>query len=315
MMPLELHTSDTTSDQGTILVLGATGQQGGATAAALRRGGRSVRALVRNPASDAAQRLAASGVQLFRGDFADTASIRAAMEGVHGVFSVQANSGAAGSGITDEEEISYGKNIVDLAVQAGVRHLVYASASIISAGPTGLANLDTKLEIEAHVRQSDIASTILRPASFMELLTLPGMGLDKDTLSFFQRPEQSKQWIASEDIGKIAAAVLCKSERYAGQTFAIAGDQLTGLQIQEVMTAAVGRPITYHRFPDTLLAQDEFLRRNAELFDRLGPGDADVPALQLEFGGLMTLRSWLEGRGLHRLQSALTASQQQVALR
>lgn len=314
-MTLELHTSAPPSDQGSVLVFGATGQQGGATTAALCRGGRSVRALVRNPDGDLARRLAADGVQLFRGSFADTASIRAAMEGVHGVFSVQPNSGAVGSGITDEEEVRYGKCIVDLAEEAGVRHLVYASASIIGEGPTGLANLDAKLEIEEHVRRSEIPFTILRPAGFMELLTLPGMGLDKGTLAFFQHPNQRMQWIASEDIGKIAAAVLSASERYAGQTFAIAGDELTGLQIQEVMTAVVGRPITYQRFPDTLLAQNEFLGRNADLFDRLGPGDADIPALNEEFGGLMTLRSWLEGPGQQRLQSALAASQQHVALR
>ncbi|TCT30836.1 NmrA-like family protein [Martelella mediterranea] len=70
------------------------------------------------------------------------------MEGVHRVFSVQPSSGAAGSGITDAQKVLYGKAIVDLAVQAGVHHIVYSSADIISEGPTGLANPYTKLDIE-----------------------------------------------------------------------------------------------------------------------------------------------------------------------
>lgn len=315
-MTLDTQTSDPTSSHGTVLVFGATGQQGGATALALRRQGRPVRALVRNPDSHAARRLASSGVQLFCGDFADTATVQVAMDGVQGVFSVQPNSGAAGSGITDEEEVRYGKMVVDLAVSTGVEHLVYASASVISGGPTGLANLDTKLEIEDHVRRSDVTSTILRPAAFMELLTLPGLGLNEGKISFLLRPEHTMQLIASEDIGKIAAAVLLRTDRYAGQTLAIAGDELTGMQIQDVMTAAVGRTVTYHRFSDALLAESAFLRRNAELFEkRQGAQGADIPSLNREFGELMTLRVWLEGAGRQRLQSALQASQQGVALK
>lgn len=42
-----------------ILVMGATGKQGGAVVHALKKAGRSVRAFVRDPASPAAQALAA----------------------------------------------------------------------------------------------------------------------------------------------------------------------------------------------------------------------------------------------------------------
>ncbi|MET3602113.1 uncharacterized protein YbjT (DUF2867 family) [Martelella mangrovi] len=214
------------------------------------------------------------------------------MEGVQSVFSVQPSSGAAGSGITDAQKVLYGKAIVDLAVQAGVQHIVYSSADLISEGPTGLPNLDTKLDIEDCVRRSGVASTILRPATFMELLTLPGIGLNEGRITFFLHPEQSMQVSASEDIGKIAAAVLCWSACYAGQTISIAGDDLTGLhQIQDALTVVTGQPVTYHRFPDALLAENEFLARNAALFDRLqGARGADIAVLNDEFGALMTLR-------------------------
>lgn len=73
----------------TILVLGATGRQGGAAAARLLADGWRVRALTRNPDGPAAQALAKAGAELVRGDMGERASLDAAMQGVYGVFSVQ----------------------------------------------------------------------------------------------------------------------------------------------------------------------------------------------------------------------------------
>ena len=50
------------TDKRTVFVTGATGQQGGAVARALLARGHKVRALTRNPSSDAAKALAAAGV-------------------------------------------------------------------------------------------------------------------------------------------------------------------------------------------------------------------------------------------------------------
>src|SRR4051794_12036467 len=99
-----------------ILVTGATGQQGGATARHLLAQGWRVRAFVRNPA--AAQALQQAGAELVQGDMNDAASLEAAMQGVYGVFSVQAHT---------SDETRQGKNVADAAKAAGVQHLVYTS--------------------------------------------------------------------------------------------------------------------------------------------------------------------------------------------
>lgn len=296
-----------------VLIFGATGQQGGSVAAAMRQLGRSVRALVRNPDSPSARDLAARGVDLFRGSFSDPASMQAAMVGIHSVFSVQPNSGSPNSGITDEDEVRFGKSVVDLAVEAGVQHLVYSSASILGRGPTGLQNLDCKLEVEDHLRSSDVPSTIIRPSTFMELLTLPKMGLDEGTLWFFMRPEQPVEFIASKDIGNITATILNNTERYTGRTIPIAADELTGFQIEEVMSKVAKQPITYRRFPDALLEENLFLRQNVALFDEgRGAGNADIVALTDEFGPLLTFEDWLNGTGHARLRSALAPGGQDI---
>lgn len=301
----------------TVLVLGATGQQGGAVARALRCNGQPVRALVRDPFGDKAKALEAIGIELCQGDFSDLASIETAMSGIYGVFSVQPSSGqGAVYGVTDEVEVRYGKAVADIALKHDVRHFVYTSVGAAGKGETGLGHFDSKTEIEEHVRGLGMRSTIVRPASFMEMLMLPGMGLDQGRFSFFMRPDQSMQFIAADDIGKIVALVFTDPERFAGKTIEIAGDEVTGTEMQEVLSRAAGRTITYSRFPDRLLEQNAFLGRLAELVDDgRCAGAADIGTLRREFGALTTLDVWLSGPGKPLFDVALQAEDAPVALR
>lgn len=281
-----------------ILVLGATGQQGGAVARALRSTSRPVRAMVRHLEGEAAQALAGIGVDLVRGDFSDVSSVREAIAGVAGIFSVQPNSGIPGSGITNEDEVRFGKLVADLAVDARVNHLLYSSASIISRAPTGIANLDCKREIEEHVRSLPIATTIVRPATFMELLARGDFWSGRDNFSFFIDPDQPIELIAAEDIGRIAAAILDNPDRFVGQAINIAGDEVTGLQIQNALGSAFGRPIRYRRFPDAVLKEHPAVKRTVELFNSgTASGNADLAALTHLFGPLTRIEDWLKGAG------------------
>src|SRR5262245_66326060 len=75
----------------TVLVLGATGRQGGATARHLLTRGWRVRAFARDPNKPTAQALQQAGAEVIQGDYDDRASLAAAMQGVYGVFSVKAS--------------------------------------------------------------------------------------------------------------------------------------------------------------------------------------------------------------------------------
>ncbi|WP_328584877.1 NmrA/HSCARG family protein [Streptomyces sp. NBC_00370] len=297
----------TTIDK-TVVVLGATGQQGGSVAAALRADGWNVRAVVRDVSNHGARSLSAAGVETVRGDLGDPESLRAAFSGAHGVFSVQPNSGQAGADVTNEDEVRFGTAVADIAERSGIAHLVYSSA-VTAGSTTGVDHLDTKNRIETHVRKLDIASTVIRPATFMELLVTPEMGLDGGHLSFLMRPDQAMQFIAVRDIGRIVAAVFGSPDRYAGRTVEIAGDALTGNALAEHLTQAAGRTITYSRLPATLLAQDEVLAKLAALVDdgRLA-GNANLDALRAEFPFLLSFDRWLAGPGAALLDEALRST-------
>ncbi|MFD5897731.1 NmrA/HSCARG family protein [Streptomyces sp. NPDC060366] len=299
----------------TVVVLGATGQQGGSVAAALRADGWAVRAVVRDPSGHRARSLSAAGVETVRGDLGDPDSLRAAFSGAHGVFSVQPNSGQAGAGVTNEDEVRFGTAVADIAERSGVAHLVYSSA-VTAGSATGVDHLDTKSRIEAHVRSLDIAGTIIRPATFMELLVTPEVGLDRGHLSFLMRPDQAMQFIAVRDIGRVAAAVFGSPDRYVGRTVEIAGDALTGNTLAGHLTRAAGRTIGYSRLPATQLAQDEVLCKLAALVDdgRLA-GNAQLDALRAEFPFLLRFDRWLAGPGAGPLEEALRAKEAGIAPR
>ncbi len=92
----------------TVVVLGATGQQGGSVAAALRADGWAVRAVVREPSGHRAHVLSASGVDTVHGDLGDPQSLRAAFSDAYGVFSVQPNSAQTGAAVTNQDEVRFG---------------------------------------------------------------------------------------------------------------------------------------------------------------------------------------------------------------
>ena len=72
-----------------ILVAGATGRQGRSVVRHLLDRQLTVRALVREAESDRAKALASQGIEIAQGDMDDLASLRKAMAGARGVYSVQ----------------------------------------------------------------------------------------------------------------------------------------------------------------------------------------------------------------------------------
>jgi uncharacterized protein YbjT (DUF2867 family) len=107
-----------------ILVVGATGQQGGAVARHLLANRRNVRALTRNPSSEAAERLRREGAEVVTGDLDQPDTLAAALLGVQGVFSVQ---NFYEPGVGHDGEIRQGRALVDAAKAAGVPHFVQST--------------------------------------------------------------------------------------------------------------------------------------------------------------------------------------------
>jgi uncharacterized protein YbjT (DUF2867 family) len=225
----------------TILVTGATGRQGGATATHLLADGWHVRALVRDPLKPAAEALAAAGAELVVGDLLEPATLAAAVAGAYGVYSVGTPFGA---GFDAEEQM--GRSIADAAVAADVQHFVYSS--VIGADvDAGMPWVVSKHHIEQHLASLGMPTTILRPATFMESFLGQRDSIMAGTLTGMEAADVPHQWIAVDDIGRFAALAFEQPDVWVGRSVAIAGDEITGAQAAAAFSLAWGVDVGYEQ--------------------------------------------------------------------
>ncbi|MFD8064364.1 NmrA/HSCARG family protein [Streptomyces sp. SID2119] len=271
------------TDQKIILVLGGTGNQGGATARELLSRGWSVRALVRDPDKPEAQALKELGAVLVRGDLEDVASLRAAAEGVYGIFSVQA---LAYEPETLAAEVRHGKAIADVAKEAGVTHFVYSSVGGAER-ETGIDHFESKAEIERHIKALGLPATILRPVFFMNNLLHFADVEGERVMSLPVKPDKPMQFIASDDIGVFAADAFDRPAEFIGREIELAGDEITFPQVAEVYERITGTPSRLEATP--------IEERMFEWFAEEGY-QADIPALRELHPGLLTFEQFLAQR-------------------
>ncbi len=118
-------------------VTGATGFVGNVLAKQLREAGHEVHASVRNP--EKANDLAALGVKLFKGDVTDKESMRAAMQGVDGVYHV---AGWYKIGVKDKSDgervnIQGTRNVLELMQELKIPKGVYTSSLVVNSDTKG----------------------------------------------------------------------------------------------------------------------------------------------------------------------------------
>jgi uncharacterized protein YbjT (DUF2867 family) len=264
-----------------IVVTGATGQQGGATARELLKAGRKVRAMTRKPQSPAAQALKDLGAEVVAGDLDDAASLAAALRGAWGVFAVQ-NTWEAG---VENEEVQ-GKRLVQVAREAGVRHFVYASVASAHR-QTGIPHFDNKSLIEDALRASGIPSRVIIRAAFFMDNFLGGWfkpALDTGVLAMGLRPTTALQMIAVTDIGKYGALAFTRAAELNGREVDISGDELTMPQAAEFISRAAGRPIRHVQVPieDVRKASEDYALM-LEWFEAVGY-NTDIAGNQSSYG-------------------------------
>lgn len=275
-----------------ILVLGATGQQGGAVANHLLQSGWRVRAFTRDRSSKAAQELSVKGAELYQGDMGDQAALADALHGVYGVFSVQPPEWDL---TAIDEEIRLGTNVADAAKQAGVQHFVYASASGAEAQSHFRAL--AKWEIEKHIRAIGLPATILRLTFFMENYVSPFSAIRNGIYAEAIARDIPVNLIAVDDIGAFVNLTFQDPEHFLGQTLELAGDSLTPPEIAAAVSRSTGQRVEYAPIAiDTLRGQNEILAR---IYEWLNGGGhvVDLPTLRKLHPGLTSFDDWLEKKG------------------
>jgi uncharacterized protein YbjT (DUF2867 family) len=275
-----------------VAVIGATGQQGGATARALIEAGVAVRAVVRDPKTPPAQQLASAGAELTVADLEDPATLSRAFDGAARVFAMttmQAGRGTAG-------ETADGIAIADAAKAAGIEHLVYSSVGGAERH-TGIPHFESKRRVEEHIESIGLSATFVRPTFFYENLLRQPPDSDGDTIVVHLPLVDGVplQMVAVDDIGKVAAAALIDPSRVPSGAVEIAGDELTGTQIAEAFGAQAGQPGRFDALPIDAIGDDD-QRAMFSWFTKLPAYQADR-ALTAELDPtVQTLAQWLATR-------------------
>jgi uncharacterized protein YbjT (DUF2867 family) len=281
-----------------ILVTGATGRQGGAALRHLRERGFPVRAFTRDPTSPKAHALVGRGTEVVRGNYNDPATLTRAMDGVHGVYSVQA---AAHEDVT--AEIREGILVADAAKKSRVSHLVYSSVAAADRN-TGIPFFDSKARIEEHIRGTGVYYSILRPVFFMENWLYMREGIEQGSLALPLTPDRRLQMIAVDDIGAFVATAFEHPGNWQGRTMDIAGDELSMSDLARAFSRMSGREVQYRQVP-----WDEFEQRAGSNMTRMwrwfqeNSLGADISECRREYPKLTTFERWLQTHWVRR-QSA-----------
>lgn len=245
-----------------IVVMGATGAQGGGLVRAILRdktGGFAARAVTRNPASEKAQALAAAGAEVVAADVSDEASLERAFAGAYGAFCVT----FFWEHFSPEQELADATALARAAKQAGIRHAIWSTLEDTRRwvplsdnrmptlmGKYKVPHFDAKGEADEVFRKLGVPTTFLLTSFYWENFIFfgsgPKKGPDGKLALTFPMDNKKLPSIAVEDIGKVAYAIFKRGQEFIGKTVAIAGEHLTGEQMAAAFTRALGREVRYN---------------------------------------------------------------------
>jgi NAD(P)H dehydrogenase (quinone) len=218
----------------TILVTGASGNYGKLAIQSLLAKGVPATDIVagaRTPAN--AEGL---GVRVVPLDYTNAASIDAALEGVDAVLLV--SSSEIG------QRAAQHANVIDAAVRAGVKHLVYTSAPAATTSPLILAP-EHKATEEA-ITASGIPATILRNAWYTENY-LGTLATARETGAVLSSAGDGRVSSASRKDYAEAAAVVLTEPGHVGKVYELSGDAAWSFaEFAETAAGIIGSPVALH---------------------------------------------------------------------
>ncbi|CAE7488568.1 NMRAL1 [Symbiodinium natans] len=273
-----------------VAVLGATGQQGGAVAAALAQKGIAVVAITRNPESEKAKALAEKPqIVVRKADLNDVASLVTAFEGCDGAF-VIAN---FWEGMDAGKEMEQYKNAAEALKKVGtMKHVIFTTLEesnipvnkdfkTIAQHATGdmkVPHFDGKARSEKFFE--GLPTTFMVTSCYFENFTsFFSLAKQADGSYTFTLPIGDKKipWTILNDLGVLVASTFQKPE-LVGERIGQASFYASGNDLAEMLTKATGKSVKYNKvdwktfasfgFPgaDELAQMFEFWNRTYDAF-------------------------------------------------
>ena len=243
-----------------IAVIGATGAQGGSLVRAILadpQGGFAVRAITRKLDSEKARELAKLGAELVQADLDDAASLERAFAGAYGAFCIT----NFWEHFSAEKEVAQARNMAQAAKAAGVQHIVWSTLEDtrkwVPLSDDRMPTLGGKYKVphfdgkgEADKVFAGLPTTYLVTSFYWDNFIHFGMGPKKGADGklgiAFPMGDKKLPGIAADDIGKSAYGVFKRGKELIGKTVGIAGEHVSGREMAEAFTRALGQEVVYH---------------------------------------------------------------------
>jgi len=218
----------------------------------LLEAGRSVCVLTRDPAR--ARALAAQGAGVATADLRDPDAVRVACrKATHVVTTANAFTGG-GAAAVSAVDLQGTRNLIEAARDAGVQRFVFTSARL----PREFGAVDyfaAKFANEDYVRGCGVPYTILKPTAFME--TWGRMLLDdvvgKGVAQIFGPGDLPINYVAVADVAEVAAMSLDRPDTLNGEVEIGGPENLTMLQVVDVVERVTGRRAKRRHLPVTVM--------------------------------------------------------------
>jgi uncharacterized protein YbjT (DUF2867 family) len=250
------------SDKKIIVVLGATGAQGGGLVRAILsdpKGGFAARAVTRDVNSDKAKALAKLGAEVVAADADNPESLKKAFAGAYGAYCVT----FFWEHFSPEKELAHAGAMANAAKAAGLQHVIWSTLEDTRnwiplsdnrmptlQGKYKVPHFDAKGEANHLFTKAGAPTTFLLTSWYWDNLIYfgagPKKGPDGKLAITFPMDDKKLPGIAVEDIGKCAYGIFKRGSEFIGKTVGISGEQLTGAQLASALTAALGQEIRYN---------------------------------------------------------------------
>jgi uncharacterized protein YbjT (DUF2867 family) len=255
---------------GTVLVLGATGDQGAPQVRSALARGWQVRAAARSAERVArAHAPAGASLQPVAVDHADEASLARALDGVDVVLANYPSSSLHDGPALVAAAARLGR----AAARAGTRLVVFNASLPLPPRSLGFNAQDVRIAQRAALRDAGVPVVSIQPVVYMDNLlrgwAYPSI-VERSTFEYPHAPELEVSWICQDDL---AALMLAAAERpaLAGRDFNVGGPEvLRGPQVAAILSGVLGRPIAFVSQP-----VEEFAARMHRVFARDASLDAE----------------------------------------
>ncbi|GLB49405.1 NmrA family NAD(P)-binding protein [Neptunitalea lumnitzerae] len=267
-----------------ILITGATGHLGYLTLTALlKQKSASEIAVLARKESDKTKEIAALGVEVRIGEYANKESLVKAFNGIETLFFVSTHEAA--------QDITVHQNVIDAAVQANIQRIVYTSTqgekSVDKNHSEGAA--DMHAFTEAAIKQSGLNYTILRNAPYMESLPMI-LGEKVLTEGYAMPMGNGKLSFATRQDMAIGSANVLSTNEHDHKTYEFGGTASVGFnEVMEILSELTGKKLEYHPIdPETYEQQSKeagipemYIQANLGFANQVKNGYFDHPTQDL----------------------------------